>query len=38
MIKRELTEFGLEVKNLRKVYRGSYGNEPVVALEGLIYK
>ena len=35
MIKPELTEFGLEVKNLRKVYRGSYGNEPVVALEGL---
>ena len=35
MIKPELTEFGLEVKNLRKVYRGSDGNEPVVALEGL---
>ena len=35
MIKPELTEFGLEVKNLRKVYRGSDGNEPVVAIEGL---
>ena len=35
MIKPELTEFGLEVKNLRKVYRGSDGNEPVVALEEL---
>ena len=35
MIKPELTKFGLEVKNLRKVYRGSGGNEPVVALEEL---
>ena len=35
MIKPELTEFGLEVKNLRKVYLGSDGNEPVVALEDL---
>ena len=35
MIKPELTEFGLEVKNLRKVYQGSDGNEPVVALEDL---
>ena len=35
MIKPESTEFGLEVKNLRKVYRGSDGNEPVVALEEL---
>ena len=35
MIKPQLTEFGLEVKNLRKVYRGSVGNESVIALEGL---
>ena len=35
MIKTELTEFGLEVKNLRKVYKGNDGNEPVVALEEL---
>ena len=35
MIKTELTEFGLEVKNLRKVYKGHDGNEPVVALEKL---
>ena len=35
MIKPESKEFGLEVKNLRKVYRGSDGNEPVVALEDL---
>ena len=35
MIKPESAEFGLEVKNLRKVYRSSDGNEPVVALEDL---
>ena len=35
MIKPELTEFGLEIKNLRKVYKGNDGNEPVVALEDL---
>ena len=38
MIKPESKEFGLEVKNLRKVYRGSDGNEPVVALEDLDLK
>ena len=35
MIKTELTEFGLEVKNLQKVYKGDDGNEPVVALKNL---
>ena len=35
MIKTELKEFGLEVQNLRKVYKGNDGNEPVVALEKL---
>ena len=35
MTKPESTQLGLEVKNLRKVYRGSDGNEPVVALEEL---
>ena len=31
----ELTELGLEVQNLRKVYKGYDGNEPVVALRNL---
>ena len=35
MIKTGLTEFGLEVKNLQKVYKGHDGNEPVVALKNL---
>ena len=35
MIKTVLTEFGLEVKNLQKVYKGDDGNEPVVALKNL---
>ena len=35
MIKTELTEFGLEVQNLRKVYKGNHENRPVVALKGL---
>ena len=35
MIKTELTEFGLEVQNLRKVYKGNNENEPVVALKRL---
>ena len=38
MIKTELTEFGLEVQNLRKVYRGNHENEPVVALKRLDLK
>ena len=38
MIKKEFTEYGLEVKNLRKVYNSSDGNEPVVALENLDLK
>ena len=35
MIKTGLTEFGLEVKNLQKVYKGHDENEPVVALKNL---
>ena len=35
MIKTGLTEFGLEVKNLQKVYKGYDGNDPVVALKNL---
>ena len=35
MIKTGLTEFGLEVKNLQKVYKGYDENEPVVALKNL---
>ena len=35
MIKTGLTEFGLEVKNLQKVYKGHDQNEPVVALKNL---
>ncbi len=35
MIKTELKEFGLEVKNLRKVYKSNDGNEQVVALQKL---
>ena len=35
MIKTELEEFGLEVQNLRKVYKGNNENEPVVALKRL---
>ncbi len=31
----ELTELGLEVKNLQKVYKSYDGNEPVVALKNL---
>ena len=38
MIKTELTEFGLEVQNLRKVYKGNHENEPVVALKSLDLK
>ena len=34
-MKREAIEFGLEVQNLQKVYKGYDGNEPVVALENL---
>ena len=35
MIRTELTELGLEVKNLQKVYKSYDGNEPVVALRNL---
>ena len=35
MIKTDLIEFGLEVKNLQKVYKGYDGNAPVVALRNL---
>ena len=35
MIKTGLTEFGLEVKNLQKVYKGYDGNDPIVALKNL---
>ena len=35
MIKTELTEFGLEVQNLRKLYKGYHENETVVALKRL---
>ena len=38
MIKKELTEFGLEVQNLHKVYKGNHKNEPVVALKRLDLK
>ena len=35
MMKTDLIEFGLEVKNLQKVYKGYDGNAPVVALRNL---
>ena len=35
MMSTELTEFGLRVQNLQKVYKGYDGNEPVVALRNL---
>ena len=35
MMRTELTELGLEVKNLQKVYKSYDGNEPVVALRNL---
>ena len=35
MMKTDLVEFGLEVKNLQKVYKGYDGNAPVVALKDL---
>ncbi len=35
MMKTDLIEFGLEVKNLKKVYKGYDGNAPVVALRNL---
>ena len=35
MMKKDLIEFGLEVKNLQKVYKGYDGNAPVVALRNL---
>ena len=35
MMKTDLVEFGLEVKNLQKVYKGYDGNAPVVALRNL---
>ena len=35
MMKTDLIEFGLEVKNLQKVYKGYAGNAPVVALRNL---
>ena len=38
MIKTELTEFGLEVQKLRKVYKSNHKNEPVVALKSLDLK
>ena len=34
-MKTDLIEFGLEVKNLKKVYKGYDGNAPVVALRNL---
>ena len=34
-MKTELKEFGLEVKNLHKVYKAYDGSEPVVALKNL---
>ena len=35
MIKTDLTEFGLEIQNLQKVYKAQEGNEPIVALKNL---
>ncbi len=35
MIKTDLTEFGLEIQNLQKVYKAHEGNEPIVALKNL---
>ena len=35
MMRTELTELGLEVQNLQKVYKSYDGNEPVVALRNL---
>ena len=35
MMRTELTELGLEVQNLQKVYKGYDRNEPVVALKNL---